>query len=137
MVVGVAALLVAADLIHVDPRSLTAPRWIIGTVGALTITVSLAVLFRPHHATSLICTAMTTSLFAIVLLWVGLYANPDHISGGFPFLSAATNGRIGKAGFGFMGLLVTWLAVMIWRDALRALRHKPPPPSSRPTSNNV
>ncbi|UCC14892.1 MAG: hypothetical protein JSW21_02765 [Gammaproteobacteria bacterium] len=120
-IMGTGILLVGLQVIPVDPASVHAPFWVIGVCGLALIGCGCALLFESHRAVTNLAGLIVVASLMTVAFWVAFNAPPEEIQGGIPFLSAESNGRIGKAFFGFGGFLCLVLLV----HGLRRLGREP------------
>jgi len=123
---GAFIVLIAADIIHVDPSSIHAPRWVLGAAGLVFMLagtmVALQGAFGPNPEESLlylwlilfIGTAFML-IFSSVFIWVGFgpgeRAFSSSVSIGFVSSSgkgSETTGRLIFGGGGLIGLLITF-----------------------------
>jgi hypothetical protein len=121
MTVGGGILLVGLGAIEVDPASVHAPMWVIGVAGMTFIGGGAALLFERHRLLANLGGLTVVTSLMTVAFWVAFNAPAEEIQGGIPFLSAETNGRIGKVLFGFGGFLC--LALLL--HGLRRLGQDP------------
>lgn len=124
---GALVMLVAADVIHADPSSFHAPRWVVGMAGFLFFLAGLWILFlgfaKGSEAettlgqwASYIFFVLFLGTFALIFLWVGFGPGEREFSSsgsiGPVTISGAGNELVGRCLFGGVGLLVG--AVALW-----------------------
>jgi hypothetical protein len=122
---GTAVLLLAFDIIHLEPEKLTAPRWVIGSAGltfALAGLVMGLIPFRDERpalymfACALMCTA-----FFLVGAWVALFSTGIRGSIGPVIVTGPAADWLGRAIFGLGALLLGLFSLYSWRQWWRAL----------------
>lgn len=112
LAVAVFMLALAFDLYTPESGQLRAPKWIVGISGLMFAGGGMAVLFPDNQVLGWAIAMLILACATATSLWVGLFANPDGISGGLPLLSQATNTRIGRVAFTVSGILC--LALLLW-----------------------
>ena len=122
---GLFIILVSVDIIHADPESIHAPRWVLTLVGVMFTFIGLLVfstsLLSPREQKTpiiqwvhyfLILGTLTT--FATVFLWVGFGSGQREFnsSGSIGFLTVSGKGSdfIGRIMFGGGGILSALVA---------------------------
>jgi hypothetical protein len=111
---GLFPIAAATGIIQVDPDSMHAPRWVIGSVGGFFALTGVAILIRRQtFLTALILPIMLT-LFASVFCWVGLGPGEREFDGGLPFVGAEFNNWIARGLFSLMGILMGLGALLGW-----------------------
>jgi len=108
---GLLVVLGAADVIHADPESFHAPRWVVGLCGMLFVLAGAIIGFSNYPRIRLFLTALLLLAFASVAAWVSLMTDPEGWSGGAGFFSTSANGMIAKALAG-LGALVLYYAFL-------------------------
>lgn len=134
---GALIMLAAADVIHADPSSFHAPRWVVGMAGFLFFLAGLWILFlgfaRGSEAetavgqwASYIFFVLFLGTFAFIFIWVGFGPGEREFSGstsvGPVSFGGSGNELVGRILFGGCGLLVgaatLWVALVKPMQAL-------------------
>ena len=117
---GLFILLVAADVLHADPSSFHAPRWVVGLCGIVFVAGGVAVAFpertRIVHATAMVILAGLGSVGA----WVAFFGESNEIRGGLSFLPHDLNLLLGRAVFGFGAACCFLLLIYALRRGFRS-----------------
>ena len=109
---------VALGWLHLPPEDVHAPMWVLAACGFVFALGGIMVLARHHQTANALLATFLCLAFAAIGAWIALFAPIDEISGGLPFLSHETNGRIGKGMFGLGALVSLFIAWVAWRDFL-------------------
>lgn len=131
---GALIVMVAADIIHADPASFNAPRWVVGAAGLVFMLagtmVALSGAFGPRPEQSLLYLwlilfvgATFMLIFSSVFLWVGFgpgeRAFSTSVSIGLVSSSGAGNETTGRLIFGgagvFMLLMTVFMTYANWK----------------------
>lgn len=115
IVLGSGVLLIAFGVIPVDPSTVYAPYSILGLCGLVFAIAGIMILMGENSKYNSLGAAAILVCFAICGGWVALFASPDSIEGGLPFLSQEVNGVLGKIVFGGGALISATLSVYAWR----------------------
>lgn len=111
---GLFPIAAATGLIQVDPDSMHAPRWVIGSAGGLFVLVGVAIIAHRHVFLPSLILPIILTLFAAVFGWVGLGPGKREFDGGLPFVSFEFNNWLGRGLFGFFGILMGLFAAYSW-----------------------
>lgn len=113
--IGIALLLVGADVIPQRVFKPNFPSWMLIVLGLCLIAacVSVALGIGSPIGTRLI--GVTLLLMALAFFWVALFADPRHMNGGIPFLPDQFNWFLGRAMFGLCALFFLWLGVSVFQ----------------------
>ena len=115
IVLGSLVLLIAFGVIPVDPATVYAPYGILGLCGLVFVIAGIMLLMGENSKYNSLGAAVILVCFALCGGWVALFASPESIEGGLPFLSKEVNGIIGKAVFGGGALISAGLSVYAWK----------------------
>ena len=119
IVIGGVITAIAAGLIDVPAEDVHAPMWVLAMCGGVFLVAGLILLAGPESRLSSFGAFFICASFGCVGAWVAIFAAPESISGGLPFLSRTTNGMIGKWLFGFGALISFAIAGVALRECLR------------------
>jgi len=123
--IGVFIILVSVDVIHADPSSIHAPRWVLTMTGMIFTFAGLYVLNNGLPTSGENATPVTQwiqyflrlgilTAFAVTFLWVGFGGGEREFSGsgsiGFVSVSGNGNDILGRIMFGGGGLIAALLA---------------------------
>ncbi len=97
---GLFPLGVAFDFVPVDPRGVHAPPWVLALCGLVFISGGGLILLHRHRILQHLFAGTIVASFGLVAMWVALFAPDDGFSGGFFFVSDATNVTIARWVFG-------------------------------------
>lgn len=122
---GLLPMLVAVDVIHADPSTIHAPRWVLFLAGVVFVFAGLMVLAGGQSRWSDAMAALLCLCFAAVAAWAALLAPGDKMSGGLWFLPHGVNVTIGRAIFGIGALTCLAIAVYALRRAARGAARRP------------
>ena len=111
---GLFPIAAATGLIQVDPDSMHAPRWVIGSAGGLFVLAGIAILAHRHLFLPSLIVPIILTLFAAVFGWVGLGPGKREFDGGLPFVSFEFNNWLGRGLFGFFSILMGLVALYSW-----------------------
>lgn len=114
----------AVGLFEIEPGTLHAPEWVLGIVGLITLAIGLALLTSRWGQLRLIMVALILLGFIALSCWMVFWVDPESISGGFPFLSAWTNGVIAKVLVGFGFLFYPAMLKQLYREIRYGVRKK-------------
>lgn len=105
----------AVGVFPLEPANNT-PLWVVGLSGAVFGLGGIMILLGPKSPLTALGAALMCVSFGAIAAWIALFAAPDSISGGLPFLSTETNGKIGKWIFGLGALVCFAIARVAWRQ---------------------
>jgi hypothetical protein len=111
---GLFPMAAATGFIQVDPDSMHAPRWVIGSAGGLFVLAGIAILAHRHLFLPSLLVPIILTLFAAVFGWVGLGPGKREFDGGLPFVSFEFNNWLGRGLFGFFSILMGLVALYSW-----------------------
>lgn len=123
---GIPIILLALDIIPVDPSKVHAPRWVLFSAGLTFALAGLVMRLAPLRyerparymfACSLMCTT-----FFLVGAWVALFATGIQGAIGPILVTGPAADLMGRVIFGFGALLLGFMTVFSWRQWWRALR---------------
>lgn len=116
---GVMPILVALDIVAVDPGQVSAPMWVVAACGAVfVIGGCMAILASHSWANDVLAGALCLS-FAAIGTWVALFSSADDFSGGVPFVAHETNVLIGRWVFGTGTLICLAISFYVFKRAAR------------------
>lgn len=111
---GLFPIAAATGLIQVDPDSMHAPRWVIGSAGGLFVLAGVVILAHRHRFLPSLILPVILTLLATVFGWVGLGPGKRDFEGGLPFVGFEFNNWLGRGLFGFFGILMGLVALYSW-----------------------
>ncbi len=109
----------AFGIVPLEPAGDT-PIWVVGMCGVVFAVAGVMILLGPQSPMTSLGAAILCAAFGAIGSWVALFAAPESISGGLPFVSAETNGKIGKVFFGLGALMSFAIAGVAWRQFRRS-----------------
>jgi len=115
IILGSAVLLIAFGVIPVDPSTVHAPYSILGLCGLVFVIAGIMILMGENSKYNSLGAAVILVCFALCGGWVALFASPESIEGGLPFLSQEVNGMLRKIVIGVGALISAALSVYAWR----------------------
>ncbi len=123
---GLMTIMIALDIIPVEPEKVHAPAWLIGLAGAVFIFGGLAIGFRTNELLVSLFGNLIVASFAAVAAWVALDGSSDQFSGGIPFLPNEVNVKIARVVFGSGSILCALMLIPGVRHLLKLLRGRAP-----------
>jgi hypothetical protein len=123
---GIPVMLLALDIIPVDPSKVNAPRWVLFSAGltfALAgLVMSLVPLRHQHPARYMFACSLMCTTFFLVGAWVALFATGIQGAIGPVAVTGPAADLMGRVIFGFGAVLLGVLMFYSWRQWWRALR---------------
>ncbi|MEE9207345.1 MAG: hypothetical protein V3U67_03045 [Gemmatimonadota bacterium] len=119
LLVGVAFLLVAAELLPVPDDPANAPRAVLAMAGLVFAAGGVALILPPGSRARLAMVAILVSGFAVLGAWVALTGSAETIEGGLFFLSRETNALLGRILFGLGSLISAVILIVVLRQFRR------------------
>lgn len=123
---GLPIMLVALDIIPIDPSRMSAPRWVLFSAGltfALAgLVMSLVPLRYDRPALYMFTCSLLCTTFFLVGAWVAMFATGIQGAIGPIILTGPAADLMGRVIFGFGALLLGFLMLYSWRQWWRALR---------------
>ena len=137
--VGSFVVLIAADIIHADPSSFNAPRWVVGAAGGVFMIAGIMVALQGSFGPGGIQTRLylwlqflfgmgLMVLFSSVFLWVGFGPGEREFSSstslGPVSVSGSGNMSMGRIMFGGGGIMMIFFTIAIAVSQLKAIFKK-------------
>lgn len=123
---GVPVLLLALDIIPLDPSKVHAPRWVLFSAGLMFafagLIMSLVPLRFEYPALYMFACSLMCTTFFLVGAWVALFATGIQGAIGPIVVTGPAADLMGRVIFGFGALLLGFLTAFSWRQWWRALR---------------
>jgi len=125
--IGLIIVAIACDAIHIDPRALEAPRWVLACTGGLFSLVGLLIAAQgnPTSLWAKLLAACFFSMFAAVFGWVGFGPGPRAFSTTMVTVFVTSHERSGEHSgrfvFGTVAVIVGSVAVIAWWRLGRSL----------------
>ena len=117
---GLFVVLMAVGVIPVEEGDLHAPNLILLLCGLAFAAGGLAILLPSDPRVKLSLVVIILASFLVIGVWVAVFGDAAHFSGGIPLLSRETNAVLARAAFGLGAVLILGMLVMALRQLLRA-----------------
>lgn len=118
--IGAFILCVATDVIHADPGTIHAPRWVLGLCGAAFAGAGLSVIGHRWAVVRIASLSLVLLGLGGVAAWAAVLAPAEGWSGGIPFAPDSVNVGLARGLAGFGALMCFGMLVYGWRIRFRS-----------------